>query len=586
MKDKNQRPLYFRPKITQVSKEKDNKPSRPATLGFTGIDDAQTPEPLDSGDERQKTGLEGRRIGNYVAVSLIGRGGMGSVYLARHPEIGRRVAIKVLSPELASMPQAVERFISEAKAIAAIEHPNVIDIYDFGRMENGRAYHVMELLKGRELASVINRKGKWTAEEFLPLLRQICAGLQAAHEKGIVHRDLKPENIFVLDRGPDMIKILDFGIAKLLENRSGPSFTTPGTVIGTPMVIAPEQAAGDSGRVGPWTDIYSLGVIMYWMLAGRPPFLDEASGVLLARHILNEPPPLTEVEPSVPRALAGLVHQCLTKDPEGRPESARKIAEAFAIALGQDPQPLPGFQTHSEARQPDADDSRRLLPIESATTIGGDTGEEGIPAVPSVDETVTLMGHSQTLETPASSLPARETTGGASAGEVSSSGQTLLQMISQRRNRWLVLAATVTLVAAVAFMVSRPTPSPDDVPLGGGVISGQQWTADVTRPAPDSRGPLPDASPLDVSPTTMDATPVRPDRARKVGTKGTGGSTTRMPGKNLTTRPDNDNGTRKPRPDSAVRPTVTPVPEPDKVGAGTLDPFGDVKMRKKEGTKN
>ena len=562
--------------------DKDNKPPQPTTIGYPQRKHAGAPKRAPAPEEKGKPGLVGQRIGNYVAMSLIGRGGMGSVYQARHPEIGRRVAIKVLSPELASMPQAVERFISEAKAIAAIEHPNVIDIYDFGRMENGRAFHVMELLKGQDLAAVINQKGKWTPEELLPLLRQICAGLQAAHDKGIVHRDLKPENIFVLDRGPYTIKILDFGIAKLLENASGPSRTgpartTPGTVIGTPMVIAPEQAAGESGRVGPWTDIYSLGVIIYWMLAGRPPFLDKASGVLLAKHILNEPPPLQEVEPSVPRSLAGLVHQCLRKEPEVRPGSARQIAEAFAIALGHDPEPLPGSQgSPNEARSDTADARRRLLPIESATTIGGQTGEEALARVPSVAEDVTLMGHTPTMEAPTGPLPVRETTGGASAGEVASSGETLLQIIKKSPTRWLVLGAMAVSVAAVAYMIWRPPPHRGDTPIAAPT---PQWNTDARPPsAPDTRAPSLDAAPPADASTPQDA--ASPDRATRRGTTRGSGHNRKHP-KDRGPAVSPDRGAPR-KLDSAVQPVVTPKPGTDKVGEGTLDPFGDVKDRRKK----
>ncbi len=466
-----------------MSTDDHTKPGSGTDLKFPGPD--RGPDPQSPAGQQSDTGLEGQRMGNYVAEGLIGRGGMGSVYMARHPEIGRRVAVKVLSPELASMPQAVERFIAEAKAIAAIEHPNVIDIYDFGRMDNGRAYHVMELLKGKELAAVMKRKGRWTPEELLPLLRQICGGLQAAHDKGIVHRDLKPENIFLLDRGPVTVKILDFGIAKILEAQQDASATPPGTVIGTPMVIAPEQAAGDTKSVGTWTDIYSLGVIIYWMLAGRPPFVDKASGVLLAKHILHDPPDLREVEPTVPRSLAGLVHLCLAKDPEDRPESARKIAQAFAIALGEDPGvPLPGYGRRSTGphKAGSSEESRALLPIESATTIGGQTGEEQ----PVSAHGSTPVEHAVTIEAPSEEiLSASTTTGGTSAGEVSGGAETLIQLVSKGRRRGLALATLVAL-ATVAFLVWRPGPQDQENEHEKAPASPPDAAriADVRRPAP------------------------------------------------------------------------------------------------------
>ncbi|MCK5796276.1 MAG: serine/threonine protein kinase, partial [Deltaproteobacteria bacterium] len=286
--------------------------------------------------------LVGQKIGNYVVVSQLGRGGMGEVYLAEHPQIGRKVAIKVLAADLLTTKELALRFLSEAKAVARIEHPNVIEIYDFGTLENGRPYYVMEVLKGRELRDLLDARGKLTAAELLPYLEQICAGLQAAHDCGVVHRDLKPENIFVLDRQPLALKVLDFGIAKILEKEQGSGLTSLGMVMGTPLFIAPEQALGLPERISPRTDIYSLGVVLYAMLAGRPPFMDEAPAVLLAMHIRDAPPPLRELEPSVPSPIAALVERCLHKEPERRPASAAELAQTFATLVAQEcPAPPP-----------------------------------------------------------------------------------------------------------------------------------------------------------------------------------------------------------------------------------------------------
>ena len=278
--------------------------------------------------------LVGERIGNYCITSLIKRGGMGAVYLAEHPEIGRKVAIKVMFKTLDEESRDAERFLFEARAAANIVHPNVIDIYDFGRLEDGRPYLVMELLQGQELKEIILQHGKMTAAEVLPYLRQICAGLQAAHNEGIVHRDLKPENVFVLARKPLAVRVLDFGIAKT-QTWSGATLTSTGKILGTPLVIAPEQASCESASISPRTDLYSLGVILYWMLSGEPPFPQDAPVVLVARHILTPPRPLEEVEPSVPPEVAALVNQCLEKSPEARPATASEVSARFAAALGE-----------------------------------------------------------------------------------------------------------------------------------------------------------------------------------------------------------------------------------------------------------
>jgi serine/threonine protein kinase len=276
--------------------------------------------------------LAGWRFGNYIATEIIGQGGMGSVYLAEHPEIGRKVAIKVLGRE--HNEEMVQRFTDEARAVSRIGHPNIIDIYDFGRTETGRLYYVMEWLDGRELRAVMNERAPMPAADVRPYVEQICAAIHAAHEHSIVHRDLKPANIFVLNREPTKIKVLDFGVAKLIAADAAASGrTSPGIVIGTPMFSAPEQASAEMHRICPQTDLYALGVILYWMLAGRPPFLAENNSVLLAMHICDKPPPLREVAPSVPEGVAVVVDQCLAKDPRQRPRSARDLAAAFVSVL-------------------------------------------------------------------------------------------------------------------------------------------------------------------------------------------------------------------------------------------------------------
>ncbi len=278
----------------------------------------------------------GQRVGNYVISRRIGQGGMGAVYLAEHPQIGRQVAIKVLAAHLGQQQGVAERFMAEARSVNRIAHPNIIEIYDFGQTEGGRLYFTMELLEGRELTALINERGAMPPSELLPYLQQICEALQAAHDKGVVHRDLKPENIYLLARGRPTVKVLDFGIAKLLEadpQGGAVARTSTGMIIGSPLTIAPEQAAGLPDQIGPHTDIYSLGVILYWMLAGQPPFVSQAPGMLIAQHITAAPPPLADSAPGLSPALVELVHQCLAKEPTARPASARGVAEAFAAAV-------------------------------------------------------------------------------------------------------------------------------------------------------------------------------------------------------------------------------------------------------------
>jgi len=327
--------------------------------------------------------MVGKQVGNYIISELIGSGGMGSVYLARHPQIGRRVAIKLLSEEMSARPGFADRFIAEAKAVTRIEHPNVIDIYDFGQTDDGQLYCVMELLKGRELTEIIQGQAPMTAADVLPYVEQICASLVAAHDSGVVHRDLKPENIFVLDREPMALKILDFGIAKLLEKDSEDmgSRTATGIVMGTPLTIAPEQAAGQPDQIGPHTDLYSLGVIIFWMLAGRPPFRDARTAVLLAQHITATPPSLAELAPATPQTIVELVHACLAKDPKDRPPSASAIADAFRAGLAADDRALveatlPPHDAPAPATEQPIPKTRRMEPpSKTTTTMQGSAGE-------------------------------------------------------------------------------------------------------------------------------------------------------------------------------------------------------------------
>lgn len=277
-----------------------------------------------------KTGtLVGKTLGNYLVTEQIGCGGMGSVYLGEHPDIGRKVAIKVLAPHLSHQPGLAERFLTEAQAVARISHPNVIEIYDFSR-KKGQFFYVMEYLKGEELAAVMHREKRMSASDALPYLEQICAGIQAAHDVGIIHRDLKPENIVVLEGKTLQLKLIDFGLVKLVGPDTSPNnLTATGMVMGSPLTMAPEQVSAQLDKIGPATDLYSIGIIAYWMLAGRPPFLNHPRPMLMTMHMTTAPPPLLELAPWVPAEIAELVESCLAKDPADRPASASEFSELF-----------------------------------------------------------------------------------------------------------------------------------------------------------------------------------------------------------------------------------------------------------------
>lgn len=277
--------------------------------------------------------LEGKLIGTHVIKERIGRGKMSSVYRAEHPDLGRQVAIKLLAPHLAMQLQIANRFRLEARLAAMLQHPNIIDIYDFGFTSDNVPYYVMELLRGRTLAADLAGKGQLSPHDALPYLKQICSALELAHGQGIVHRALRPSNIFVMDAEMLLIKILDFGLARMLETDEGVTLTSTGMLLADPAFISPEQAARDHNQISPRSDVYSLGALIYWMLCGAPPFVDDAPGLVLVMHMREPPPPLLTRRPDVPAPLAELVHWCLAKEPEQRPGTAGEVMTAYEEAL-------------------------------------------------------------------------------------------------------------------------------------------------------------------------------------------------------------------------------------------------------------
>jgi serine/threonine-protein kinase len=261
----------------------------------------------------------GTWIGEYQIEAKLGQGGMASVYAGVQPVIGKKVAVKVMSRRLCLDPVQVERFMQEARAVNQIGHPNIVDVFAFGTLPDGRSYHVMEWLQGETLAARL-RRGWLPLPEAVAIMFQICDGLAAAHDKGIVHRDLKPENIFLVPvRNRRMlVKILDFGIAKLLGRRdSRVDRTAEGMTPGTPSYMSPEQTRGKD--VDHRTDIYSLGVTAFEMLCGRLPFLGADAVEVLYQHIHAAPPAPSTLRRDLPLQLERLVLHMMEKKPDRRP---------------------------------------------------------------------------------------------------------------------------------------------------------------------------------------------------------------------------------------------------------------------------
>ena len=271
----------------------------------------------------------GQMVGSYRVTAQLGEGGMGAVYTAEHVQLGKRAAIKVLLPEYSAREDLVTRFFNEARAASRVNHPGIVEVYDYGHLDDGSAFILMQLLDGESLAGRL-RRGPLAPADAIALMRQIAGALGAAHRAGIVHRDLKPDNVFLCP-DPDVArgeraKLLDFGIAKLLD--AGGAATRAGSILGTPPYMSPEQCRG-LVDVDARADLYALGCILFEMLAGRPPFTDELVGDLLAAHMFRPPPVLRELVPGAPAPLDELVGRLLAKEPDARPASTDALVAAL-----------------------------------------------------------------------------------------------------------------------------------------------------------------------------------------------------------------------------------------------------------------
>lgn len=281
--------------------------------------------------------FEARQLGQYRLVAPLGAGGMGEVYLAEHRMLKRPCAIKLIHPERAGDPQVLARFEREVRMTAQLSHWNTVEIFDYGRTEDGTFYYVMEYLPGLSLDDLLKRHGPLPAERVVHLLRQVCQGLREAHAIGLVHRDIKPANVFVAQRGGvhDVVKVLDFGLVKPVAETASARLTQEGAISGTPLFMSPEQARG-LADVDARSDIYSLGAVAYALLTGRPPFDGTNPLEVMIAHARDEVVPPSQLQADVPSDLEGIILRCLAKTPADRYQDTDSLDQALCSCAAAD----------------------------------------------------------------------------------------------------------------------------------------------------------------------------------------------------------------------------------------------------------
>jgi eukaryotic-like serine/threonine-protein kinase len=339
----------------------------------------------------------GQEVGEYRIETVLGQGGFGTVYAAVHPLIGKRAAIKVLARKYSADPGVVSRFVAEARAVNQIRHRNIIDIFSFGQLADGRHYYVMEYLEGMPLDAYLRERGPLTIDEALPILRAMARALDAAHSKGIAHRDLKPENIFLAHDadGETFPKLLDFGIAKLMQPEDDVRHRTgTGVPLGTPYYMSPEQCRGR--EVDHRTDIYSFGIVAYRMLTGTFPFEGDDYVELLYKQVNEEAPAPTTRNPNLPASADTAIAWMMQKDRDKRPPS---VVEGV-LALDPDAANTPGIPAgHAKARgsRPSMPPKRQVTPDALAQTTAPDAAPAAIGAAATMADVTTGAGAAKLL---------------------------------------------------------------------------------------------------------------------------------------------------------------------------------------------
>jgi serine/threonine protein kinase len=439
----------------------ESRPPGDVTLALAG-ESAMAPSDLPRGS----------MVGEYRVTGILGEGGMGKVYAGVHPLIGRKVAIKVISRALSRSDEGTARFLQEARAATALHHRNIVDVFAFGQLPDGRHYQVMELLEGETLRKALDGRGALRLSQTRVIVRAILSALDTAHRGGIIHRDIKPDNVFVtgsLDGPPEDIevRILDFGLAK----QQSPAADAPAVVtrlgfpMGTPAYMSPEQCRGVSS-IDARADLYAAGVVLYEMLTGRVPFQSDAALEVMTMQIGQPAPPPSTVTP-VPLALEQVVLRALAKQPGERYESAAEMLAAFETACRATP------DWHPRAATPE---HHAQLGIGATWPSATAARTPGLPSVASP------------MLTPVSAPPPAPA----------------------RRTPWLVLGAVV-VAGLLAFALTRPRARPAEV-----LVPPEPLPVAAPVPPPAEVAPRPEPEPPRpaLEPRRPAKTPARKVRTR------------------------------------------------------------------------
>jgi serine/threonine-protein kinase len=476
--------------------------------------------------------------GKYKILRVLGAGGMGAVYLAENTAIARQVAIKVLHARMGRDAATLKRFRQEARATATIGHPGVVDVLDMGETAAGEAFIVMEKLEGQTMGARLKQRHRLSVDETIAIVSEALAAIGAAHDKGIVHRDLKPDNLFLVWHPKWCVKILDFGISRVIDAEEI-RLTASNTVMGSVLYMPPEQAR-DARVAGPPADLYALGAVMYHALTGRPPFGGESYSEVLSRVLTDAPEPITALRPELPTALAELVMALLAKAPTERPGPAREIRERLLAMVEHveppaEPAPPPDAlgATFSPA------DAMAATADVSATPLGA-TAESSPPHVAALGATAAESAVARPVDLRGLAVHAHRAhpvgaTTGMTAGEVS------LPPTPVKRRGLLGLALAAVAAGGIGLFVAMR----DDKLTATTFDAASSPDAGVADPQSPDAGVIDASPPIDAltdAGPRLDA-PKRPPRAKDVGAEatpqsGSGSGSSRGSGTFIDIQPD------------------------------------------------